>query len=230
MTKLRAIGPDADDDALTGLAPRVRAAGDSYAPLLAAVTDRRRVAFRYRAASTGIVSQRHIEPWRIVVRGGGWYVVGHDIDRGTARVFRLSRIEGRIRAVGPPGQFEIPEVVDVDAAMGTVGVQRPAILAVVPERASALRARAVAVPANLTAHSAGGARDAIAVPFASVTTFAEEVAGYGAAVVVLDPPELRAEVIRRLEAAAALDGAQPAGRSAGPTAAPGVPAVEADHG
>ncbi|QAY71019.1 helix-turn-helix transcriptional regulator [Xylanimonas protaetiae] len=200
---LGAAGP-AEVDALAGLAPRVRAVGDAYGPLLDAVTERRVVRFRYRTASTGVLADRTVEPWRIAARGGGWYLVGRDVDRGAPRVFRLSRIEGRVRVGATPAAFAIPDHVDVDAVLGTRGRPRTAVLAVVPERASAVRARAVALPADAP-HEAPAGWDLVAVPFTSATTLAEELAGYADAVVALAPPELRAEVVRRLRAAAALD-------------------------
>jgi proteasome accessory factor B len=210
MTKLAAAGAaDAAGDAVAGLTPRLRAAGDAYGPLLEAVSERRVVTFRYRAANTGEVRTRTVEPWRIAARGGGWYVVGHDRDRAATRVFRLSRIDGRVRVGATPGAYAVPERVDVDAALGAgLGSERTAHLAVVPERAPALRARAVDRPAE--AHEepvprAPRGRDLVTVPFRSLTALADEVAGYGAAVLVLQPAALRAEVRRRLVAAAGLD-------------------------
>lgn len=208
MTKLRAAGAgEVAVDAVAGLAPRVRAAGDAYVPLLEAVSERRDVSFRYRAASTGQELTRHVEPWRIAARGSGWYLVGFDRARGAARVFRLSRIAGKVRVGSQAGAFDVPEAVDVDAMLGErVGVLQRARLAVVPERAQALRARAV--PAERTAGAARGRRDGrdlLEVEFRSLSAFADEVAGYGPAVVVLEPPQLRADVLRRLEAAATFD-------------------------
>jgi len=207
MTKLRAAGAgEAAADAVAGLAPRVRAAGDAYVPLLEAVSERRDVSFRYRAASTGQELTRHVEPWRIAARGSGWYLVGFDRARGAARVFRLSRIAGRVRVGARSGAFDVPESVDVDAMLGErVGVLQRARLAVVPERAQALRARAVAAAdGGARTDGRGDGRDLVEVEFRSLSAFADEVAGYGAAVVVLGPAQLRADVLRRLEAAATL--------------------------
>ncbi len=220
MTKLAAAGNTEAEDALAGLAPRVRAVGDAYPPLLEAVTQRRVVRFRYRAANTGALAERRVEPWRIAVRGGGWYLVGRDLDRDAPRVFRLSRIEGRVRVGGQAGAFEPPAHVDVDEALGVVGTPRTALLAIVPERASAVRARALpspddgAVPVVGRGEQETGGEDVppappgydvVAVPYTSTTTLAEELAGYADAVVVLAPTKLRGEVVRRLEAAARLD-------------------------
>lgn len=59
-----------------------------------AVVHRRRVRFGYvkdRAESPEI---RHLEPWRIVYAEGEAYLVGHDLDRSEARLFRVDRILG----------------------------------------------------------------------------------------------------------------------------------------
>jgi len=142
----------------------------------------------------------------VVVRDGGWYLLGHDQDRRAARAFKLTRVEGPVRATGPAGAFDIPADLDADAL---IGLRRPAplrsaVLALRPERAGALRARA-----RVHGDETGGAvpgRDVVVVDFTSVRTIADEVAGYGDAVVVLDPPDVRAAVIDRLLAATRLTG------------------------
>ena len=216
LTKLTAAsGTGAHTDALAALAPRVRAAGGAYGPLLEAILARRAVRFTYRAANTGVRSSRHVQPWRLAVRGGGWYLIGHDEERSAVRAFRLSRIEGTPRAVGSPGAVTIPADVDVDAALGRRHAEvRRAVLAVVPERAEALRARsrpAVAddraapddPPLPLPPARLAG-RDLVAVDFDDVTRAAEEVAAYGDVVAVLEPADLRDAVIETLRAAAAV--------------------------
>ena len=228
LTKLRAVGSaPGGTDLVAGLAPRVRAAGEAFGPLLDAVQARQAVAFTYRAANTGDVRERTVEPWRLLARGGGWYVVGRDRDRDAPRSFRLSRIEGAIGTVGAPGSYEIPADLDAAAVLAGRGSEpvRLATLALRPERASALRSRAVAEPADpveladpaerdwlvrLLAH-----RDVVRVPFTGSADLADEVAGYADAVVVLAPPDLRAAVLHRLRAAAALDAEPPAGGPVG---------------
>jgi proteasome accessory factor B len=215
LTKLRAAGAgETAMDAVTGLVPRVRAVGDAYGPLLDAISERRVVSFTYRAASTGEVRTRRVQPWRIAARRGGWYLVGFDVDRQAPRSYRLSRVEGRVRATGSRGAFEVPGDVDVDAFLGGRGAGGVARLAVVPERAAALRARGTvvgSVPGPSVQASHGAGRDVLEVPFSVRTALAEEVLGYGDAVLVLGPPELREVVVRRLREAAGLGGAAEAG-------------------
>ncbi|WP_285104823.1 WYL domain-containing protein [Promicromonospora sp. MEB111] len=223
MVKLRAAGAgDPSADALAGLAPSVRAVGDAYGPLMEAIEARRVVTFSYRAAYNGAVLTRHVEPWRIAARDGGWYLMCFDRDRQAPRVFRMSRIESRVRVIGPANAYDVPEF-DTDAMLGggPHGEMRQAVVAVRPERASALRARAKAVPdGERTAYDARLARttrsgagsgagepagwDILQVPYRSLTGMASEAAGYGAALVVLEPESVREETVRRLTAAAAL--------------------------
>ena len=49
----------------------------------------------------------------MVNRHGRWYVAGHDLDRDGVRVFRLSRIEGTVAFIGPPGSVVVPAGTDV---------------------------------------------------------------------------------------------------------------------
>lgn len=251
VSKLRALGavdedrhgeaPAATDDLVSALAPRVRSGAESYDVLMGAITGRRRVTFSYRAAATGELLDRTVEPWRVAVRSGRWYLIGFDVDRQAPRVFHLARVARQVRAVGPEGAFPAPDHALVEST--TAGLRDTASggvarLAVLPERAGALRARRAR-------HASGGAgpdgdgsrgeeprgegadgqlpevaadtgspgtvdgRDVIEVSYSYTPTFADEVAGYGDAVLVLDPADLRAAVLERLRAAAALAGARP---------------------
>lgn len=218
LTKLRAAAPSAQagDLASVGLAARVGAGGAALAPLLDAVQQRRVVRFVYRAATTGEVRTRHVEPWKLAARRGGWLLVGHDQDRGAPRSFRLSRIEGPVRAVGEPGTFHPPDPTEVAAAeQSWVEVGGVALLALLPERAEALRARAL--PADQTAalptHPALLGRDVVAIAYRAAGELAEEVVGYGDAVLVLDPAPVRDAVVRLLRAATCLDGLEAHGQT-----------------
>ncbi|MFS0699486.1 helix-turn-helix transcriptional regulator [Cellulomonas sp. 179-A 4D5 NHS] len=216
LTKLRAVGdaPEASD-LVAGLAPRVRAAGGAFGPLLDAVHARQAVRFTYRAASTGEVRERVVEPWKLLARRGGWFLVGHDRDRDAPRSFRLSRIEGKVRTVGAPGAFPEPDPARLGTALHSwaAGEERIATLAIRPERAEALRVRAVRTPATTPddvdladprVAAVLADRDVVRIPFTALWDLAEEIVGYGDAVVVLAPEPLRATVLRLLRTAAEL--------------------------
>jgi proteasome accessory factor B len=211
LTKLRAVGEAPESsDLVAGLAPRVRAGGGAFGPLVDAVQARQTVRFTYRAATTGEVRERVVEPWKLLARRGGWVLVGRDRDRGASRSFRLSRIEGAVRTVGEPGSFQPPSAEELAHALETwgSGPERIATLAILPERASAPRARAVPAPADAPDRSADPVlahRDLVHVPFRAEWELAEELVGYGDAVVVLAPSGLRSSVLHLLRTAATLD-------------------------
>ena len=133
-----------------------------------------------------------------------WYVVGHDRDRGATRVFRLSRVAGPVRSVGRDGEVQVPEGIDLRAQVATLVPTRPTA------RPGCASGRAPG-PAPEPGHRGrrGGARggggptawDELTVPYSDLEVLAEEVAGHGADVQVVDPPELRDAVVRRLRGA-----------------------------
>src|SRR5450756_2735411 len=88
------------------------------------------------------------------------------------------------------------------------GAERIAVLAVTPERAGALRARAVTATGesgadeqHLAAIATATGRDLLRVPYRAATRMAEELSGYGDAALVLAPTELRSCLLYTSDAA-----------------------------
>lgn len=77
-----------------------------------AVAARSTIEFRYRG------DLRVLDPWGLLLRGGFWYVVGHDHGRNDRRTFRVDRFEGGVDGitVGAPASFERPPSFDPRAA------------------------------------------------------------------------------------------------------------------
>ncbi|MBO0886061.1 MAG: WYL domain-containing protein [Acidimicrobiales bacterium] len=71
----------------------------SLALLHQAIRDRASVRFAYRGG------ERVVDPYRLLFRGGWWYLIGHDHQREAARTFRVDRMESEPVA-GPAGGFE----------------------------------------------------------------------------------------------------------------------------
>jgi proteasome accessory factor B len=90
------------------------------APLTEAVAQRKRVTFRYRAASSGKNDKRTVRPYGLGLADGNWYLVGHDEDRDAIRNFRLDRIESKVSFLvrRGSGEFEVPADFDVAAHVG----------------------------------------------------------------------------------------------------------------
>ena len=99
--KLGGLGGESGGGAGFGSVP----VSDDVTRLFEAVLDHRRVRFDYGG------SVRHIEPWRLQYARGRWYVTGYDLDREERRTFRLDRIDGAV-TVGEAAVNEIPEEIE----------------------------------------------------------------------------------------------------------------------
>ena len=71
-----------------------------------AVVKRAPLFFSYRG------DKRQINHYGVLNRLGNWYVVGHDLDKGLPRAFRVDRIEGSV-AIGKAKSFDRPDDLDV---------------------------------------------------------------------------------------------------------------------
>ncbi|GIH71572.1 helix-turn-helix transcriptional regulator [Sphaerimonospora thailandensis] len=194
LLKLRAGGVRTDL-AETPLELRLHTRDPAFPTLWEAVRDRRVVTFDYRSAGSEAVLTRVVEPWGVVSRYGRWYVVGHDRDRDASRVFRLSRIAGRVATVGRPGAFTVPEGVDLRAMVGYQErpVERVALVLVRQGTCLGLRHLARAV------RTGSDGWDEAEVMFAEPERLAGWIASLGPHAKVVDPPDAREAVIRRLK-------------------------------
>ncbi len=192
----------ADGGVLAGLTGGPLASGTPGTLLLAAADAaqrRRRVRFGYRT-SRGAATDREVDAYAMLCRAGHWYLVGLDREREAVRAFRLTRFTSDIDDTGegsePPATFRPADHV----LAGPWGVGEPS--------ASATIAFAPQVvwwaTAGLTGVSAGEAGPdgwtQVTVPLGDVADLAGWVLQFGPDARVVEPDELRAEVLGRLEA------------------------------
>jgi proteasome accessory factor B len=204
LLKLRAAGIDAgsldgsdEDPSAQGIEPRLGTPEAAFGPLWEAVRDRRPVTFSYRAAGRSDPQRRELEPWGVVNRHGRWYVAGRDRGRDATRVFRLGRIAGPVKFCGPAGSVTVPDGTDVRELVSDWDSEpeRTAMLRVRTGAGVGLRRHAVSVRADGTETG----WELVTTHFTDVGWFADYAAWFGPDVVVLDPPDLREAVIRRLK-------------------------------
>jgi proteasome accessory factor B len=179
---------------------RVDTRDPAFPALWDAVRDRRVVRFDYRGAGSETVRSRTVEPWGVVSRRGRWYLAGYDRDRDAPRAFRLSRITGQVATVGKAGAVEVPEGVDLRAMVGFPDETTDERIAVVRVRQGAcegLRQLARAVRPGT------GGWDEAELAFTDPERLAGWMASLGADVEVVQPPDAREAVIRRLKGAMA---------------------------
>jgi proteasome accessory factor B len=210
LVKLRAGGVDVDAGALSIVEPHLATPEPSFGPLWDAVVTRTPVRFAYRRPG-GDATERNLEPWGIVSWHGHWYVVGHDRDRDAARMFRLSRVEGKVGRAGKAGAYAVPEGTDIRAQAARLAPEEPtAATATLRVRAGsglALRRGATEVApvhggadegADEGAGEGADGWERLQVPFGGVESMAELVTSHGSDVVVEAPEDLRAAVVARL--------------------------------
>jgi proteasome accessory factor B len=202
LLKLKAAavpGPDQDDDNQgPGIEPRLSTQEPAFGPLWEAVRDHRPVTFDHIASGRSTATRRELEPWGVVNWKGRWYVAGHDRARNAPRVFRLSRITGPVKMAGPAGSVTVPPDADVRELVKSWDVSpardHTAVLRVRADAGFGLRRWA-----NEVAPDETPGWDRVTVSFADVPWYADYLAQFGPDVMVLEPPDLREAVIRRLK-------------------------------
>jgi proteasome accessory factor B len=204
MVKLKAAGVDVDASRAIPLQPRLDAGEPAFDPCYAAARDRRALTFDYQRPDEDTPGRRNVQPWGVVAWHGRWYLVGQDLDRRAPRVFRLSRVVGLPKASGPAGAFQPPPGLDLAGVVaGQVGgAETAVVLRVRPGTAIGLRRNAVPLG------QADDGDDRLEFRTAEPGALADQIAAYGADVVVESPPEVRADVIGRLTRLAAMAAAQ----------------------
>ncbi|MER8044027.1 WYL domain-containing protein [Streptomyces sp. NPDC094032] len=201
LQKLRAAGmPEAEDSydsQASALEPRIPVHEAAFEPLMLACRDRRPVVFDYRKANAARPETRHVEPWTLECWRGHWYLAGWDRDRGAERVFRLSRITGKVRSRAGAFTAPVPDVVTVRETVESWAGETATRSARIRLRAGSgypLRSRAQSVQAGPDGW------DELEIPYGhGLDAWLVE---FGPDVVVLEPADLRADVVERLRAVA----------------------------
>ncbi|MGK5641405.1 helix-turn-helix transcriptional regulator [Streptomyces sp. URMC 126] len=199
LQKLRAAGMPLAEDAYEGgaLETRIPVHEAAFEPLMLAARDRRTVVFDYRKANAARPEQRHVEPWTLECWRGHWYLAGWDRDRQAERVFRLSRITGRVRSRALPFTAPVPDHVTVRETVESWAGETATGTALIKVRAGhgyPLRAKA------LNRRDLGDGWDELEIPYGhGLDAWLVE---FGPDVVVLEPDDLRADVVERLRAVA----------------------------
>ena len=202
------LGQDWGDEALLKLGGT---RGDATGPVTAlpsspvlpvlfqANADRAPVTFTYRGAA------RTLDPYGLVTRNGFWYVVGRDHARDELRTFRVDRIDPESPAVGPGGSFERPagfdpsEAVIADAkTAGDVAVD--ALVLVDAPLATAL---VLELGRDAVRSERADGSVVVAVPCANPWGFRSWLLELGGHAEVLEPADVRADVMAWLGAIAA---------------------------
>jgi proteasome accessory factor C len=176
-----------------------------FGAVVEALLDRRRIRFRYRARSTDEAAERIVSPQRLTHYRENWYLDAWCHTREALRTFALDRIRR-------PDVLEDAAASIADAELDRHYADGYGIFAGVAGqtavlRFSAARARWVAEEQWHPRQQGSWLRDGryqLRIPYSRPDELILDVLRYGPEVEVLAPPALRAEMAKRLAAAAAL--------------------------
>ena len=169
--------------------------------LRAAVAARSTIEFGYRG------ERRRLDPWGLLLRGGFWYVVGHDHVRDEQRTFRVDRFEGGADGidVGTPGSFQRPATFDPRSAFPAdpkqigQGVDDSVDATVLIDGVRSQAAvRELGEDRVVARHPDGSVE--LLVPASNLDAFRSWVLGMLQHAVVLGPPDVRSHIVGWLNA------------------------------
>ncbi|WP_280501578.1 helix-turn-helix transcriptional regulator [Nocardia farcinica] len=224
LLKLRAAGIHVETEAPVATVPAVPARTRGSEPvlgkLLAAVDAGQAVRFEHRGSVGEPYRMRDVEPWGVVTHRGRWYLVGHDRDRGAVRSFRLSRIADDVTPYGPRNAVRKPEGVDLREIVARVTWHSPvtgtAVIWGADGRGRDVRRLGTVRQAEVLAGRSGVVLE---VPVRSWDWIARLVTGLGPDALVLEPAQLRADVMARLRAVSELAVSKASSKAAAKAAA-----------
>ncbi len=188
--------------------------GGDYSPDVAAhltkiesaISRRKTVRFTYYSIGRDETADREVDPYSLIYSGGSWYVVGYAHEREDARLFRLSRIKGRVtfktRAehdFQPPQELDLSRYRDrapwqLDDPVGSATIALSPTIAWWVEQM-------FGTYGDVEIAADGSAR--FTTPYANGSQLVAWVLSLGAEAEVVDPPEVRTAVVDALRLARA---------------------------
>lgn len=163
----------------------------TLAELFSAINSRFVVEFEYQSKSSGTVSSRIVQPWRLLLTNGAWYLVGYDEEREDLRTFRLSRILGAVKVTDRIADVEVPEDLDTRKLVEAWSVDpanaNTATIAIKPGTCPNLRLRASSIDVQ-------DDQDILVVSYGHQARLVREIAAVCSDVISIEPSELRDEV------------------------------------
>jgi predicted DNA-binding transcriptional regulator YafY len=168
-----------------------------------AIYRRKRIEFEYFTMQSGEVAQRRVDPYQLLYQGGQFYLVGYSHERDDVRVFRLSRIRGKVAyATKAEHDFQRPAGFDPREYAGRIpwqlGDRRGTAEIWVSDRIAWHVERNFGLHGEMADADESGRifRTDYAIPRLVIAW----ALGYGEHARIVGPPELAAEARERLDA------------------------------
>ena len=171
-----------------------------------AIFRRKTIVFDYYTIGRDAEERRKVDPYHLLFRGGQFYLIGHSHERGAVRVFRLSRIRGKVgysskaeHDFGPPEEFD-PRIyaTRTDWQLGDpVGTARIWVSDRIDWLVRRHYGHAGEVLDASKVDDAPGDGVVLETPYADSRQIVSWVLELGERARILDPPELAAEAAER---------------------------------
>lgn len=209
MMKLESLGAGLDVQNV-GVAPRIGISEPAAPILQRAIAERRVVTFAYQLPDRDTPLERRVAPLRLHRAEGRWHLIARDVDRDADRVFLLSRIVGGVGLTRDSYDTElsanaagvVAELLEREARqLATIDVRRGTVAEARLSPRAEHQETSVVGPGNLVGS------ETVRLTIGTIDYYehalAEEIAGYGADVTVVNPDSLRHAVIDRFRAVVA---------------------------
>jgi len=168
-----------------------------------AIFRQKTITFDYYTMERDELGARRVDPYHLLFQGGEFYLLGHAHERGAIRVFRLSRIRGKVAyATKAEHDFRRPTDFDPRAYANRADWQlgEPCAVAeiLLSERIAWQVERHFGRYGEIRPHAEDEDR-VFATPYAAPRQIVSWVLGLGEHARLLGPPELVEELARRVE-------------------------------
>lgn len=190
LLKLRSIG-GASDEPVLGYAPTLRVRDPAFEPLRSALEKHVLVRFSYLKPGQDQSTVRIVEPLALVQYQGRWHLSAEDPATGNRRTFLLRRIVSRVELTST--RVDARSTDETARALQELDQLWTSRLATVE-----VQAESDAATRLLKRRDTVATDGVLRLHFADVAILADELAGYGPEVRVLEPAELRDAVRQRL--------------------------------
>jgi proteasome accessory factor C len=169
-----------------------------------AIFRRKTITFEYHSIERDEIAQRKVDPYQLLFQGGQFYLVGHAHERDALRVFRLTRMRGKVAyASKAEHDFQRPDDFDprvyanriqwqFGEPVGTAEVRIAERVAWQVERHFGRYGEIRAAGSN------GDSHKVFSTPYANSRQLISWVLGLGENARLLGPPELLEEMQQRL--------------------------------
>lgn len=171
-----------------------------------AISRRKTIEFSYYTMERDATADRRVDPYHLVFRSGQFYLIGHSHERNAVRVFRLSRIQGKVSYATkaehdftPPDEFDRRDYASrADWQMGSTTGRAKIFLS---DRVDWLVERDYGdygeMRPAVKADGAPGRGSIFETDFSSSRQLVAWMLGWRHNAVVLDPPQLVTELEER---------------------------------